>query len=92
MQGKALYVFIAFIFLLTFTGCSHKIPENLSVEALPIDAVVNGSILTGPSVLNDPERFVWGGSVLKGDDGKYHMIYNTFECGIRYRHLPTVGC
>ncbi|WP_303921797.1 glycoside hydrolase family protein [Draconibacterium sediminis] len=81
MQKNVLYIFIGFIFLLAISGCNSKSPEKLSIEALPIDAVVNGNILAGPSVLNDPDRFVWGGSVLKGDDGKYHMIYNVFECG-----------
>ncbi|WP_163322331.1 glycoside hydrolase family protein [Draconibacterium mangrovi] len=81
MQKNVLHTFIGFIFLLAISGCNNKSSEKLSIEALPIDAVVNGNILTGPSVLNDPDRFVWGGSVLKGDDGKYHMIYNVFECG-----------
>ncbi|WP_297096027.1 glycoside hydrolase family protein [uncultured Draconibacterium sp.] len=81
MLVRTFKVFVGFIILLTISGCGNKNPEKLSVEALPIDAVVNGNILSGPSALNDSDRFVWGGSVLKGDDGKYHMIYNVFECG-----------
>ncbi len=54
---------------------------TLTIEAKSIDAQVSDNILTGPSVLNDPDRFVWGASVIKGDDGKYHMLYNTWECG-----------
>jgi hypothetical protein len=51
------------------------------MQAGPVLAVVDGDILTGPSALNDPDRFVWGGSVVKGDDNKYHMLYATWECG-----------
>jgi hypothetical protein len=64
-----------------FAQCVDKKKNALIVEALPIDAQVSGDILVGPSVLNDPDRFVWGGSVIRGEGGKYHMLYNTWECG-----------
>jgi len=81
-------LFGIFWLILTLSSCHNKHSEELQVEALPVDAVVTGNILTGPSVINDPDRFIWGGSVVKGDDGKYHMIYNTFECG---DSLPEFG-
>ncbi|GAA3562252.1 glycoside hydrolase family protein [Snuella lapsa] len=62
-------------------GCTTPKPDSLHITAQPIDATVTGDILIGPSVLNDPNRFVWGGSVVKGNDGKYHMLYSTWECG-----------
>jgi hypothetical protein len=37
------------------------------------------------SVLSDPDHFVWGGSVVKGDDGKYHMFFAYFDAG---KNLP----
>lgn len=55
--------------------------KTVNVKANPIAAHITDHVLTGPSVLNDPDRFVWGGSVIKGDDGKYHMLYSTWECG-----------
>lgn len=55
--------------------------KQLAVRPLPVQARVEGDILAGPSVLSDPDRFVWGGSVIKGEDGKFHMLYNTWECG-----------
>lgn len=64
-----------------FIGCEKKIEQTLKVKALPVSAMVDGNILSGGSVLNDPERFVWGGSVVKGEDNKYHMLYATWECG-----------
>ena len=66
---------------LTLISCSKKNAVDLELEVLPVDAAVKGDILEGPSVLNDPDRFVWGGSVVKGYDGKYHMLYSTWESG-----------
>jgi hypothetical protein len=63
------------------SGCVNIRNKPLKVEPLPVDAKILGDILSGPSVLNDPDRFVWGGSVIKGDDNKYHMLYSTWECG-----------
>ncbi|MEN8186417.1 MAG: glycoside hydrolase family protein [Bacteroidota bacterium] len=78
---KKLTISIPLVFILIFsTGCCRK-KETLVINPLPINAQVSGDILKGPSILNDPNRFVWGGSVLKGTDDKYHMIYNTWECG-----------
>ncbi|MEN8155488.1 MAG: glycoside hydrolase family protein [Bacteroidota bacterium] len=62
-------------------GCTHKNPETLKVKAVPVYGKVNGNILSGSSVLNDPDRFVWGGSVIQGSDNRYHMLYATWECG-----------
>lgn len=71
-----LILFVANVFL---WSCNEN--KTLTIHPLPIDATIQGDILEGPSVLNDPGRFVWGGSVLKGDDGKYHMLYSTWEAG-----------
>lgn len=62
-------------------SCTRNKNTSLEVKALPIEAKVAGNVLSGPSVLNDANRFVWGGSVIKGMDGKYHMLYSTWECG-----------
>ncbi len=67
--------------LLIFSSCVKHINEGLNIIALPIQAKIDGNVLSGLSVLNDPDRFVWGGSVIKGDDNKYHMLYSTWECG-----------
>ncbi|MDC6362375.1 MULTISPECIES: glycoside hydrolase family protein [Flavobacteriaceae] len=73
---NVLMLFVANVFL---WSCNEN--KTLTIHPLPIDATIQGDILEGPSVLNDPDRFVWGGSVLKGDDGKYHMLYSTWEAG-----------
>jgi predicted GH43/DUF377 family glycosyl hydrolase len=33
------------------------------------------------SVLSDDNFFVWGGSVVEGEDGRYHMFYSVFDAG-----------
>lgn len=72
---------------LTFITCKPSNKTALQVAAKPIDASVNGDILVGSSVLNDPNRFVWGASVVKSGD-KYHMLYSTWESG---DSLPAFG-
>lgn len=76
---KRLYLVVLFATVLQ--GCIRKSYNSIEVEAQPIDAKVVGNILEGPSVLNDSTRFVWGASVIKGDDDRYHMLYSTWECG-----------
>ncbi len=66
--------------VIVFSSCAEKRNE-LAVKALPIDGKIVGNILSGSSVLNDSDRFVWGASVIKGKDDKYHMLYATWECG-----------
>ena len=73
--------FFIFLMAIIISGCVTNGQKALKVEALPVDAQIAGSILSGPSVLHDPDRFVWGASVIKGDDNKYHMLYSTWECG-----------
>jgi len=75
------FILSSLCLIILFVSCDTKDRAALKIEVLPIDAQVGENILFGPSVLNDPDRFVWGGSVVKGKDGKYHMLYNTFKCG-----------
>jgi hypothetical protein len=77
MKHTILYLCLASILI----SCAENKKGTLRVKAMPIDGKVDGNILSGPSALNDPDRFVWGGSVVKGDDNKYHMLYATWECG-----------
>ncbi len=58
---------------------------QLQLQAGRIDARVVDSgaspVLEGPSVLHNDGFFVWGGSVIKGEDGKYHMLYSRWPAG-----------
>ncbi len=69
------------ILIIQLSACTQKVNDPFEITALPIDAKIHGELLTGPSVLNDPNRFVWGANVIKGKDGRYHMLYNTFDAG-----------
>ncbi len=64
-----------------FSTCNHPKEKSVVIEAGAVHATIEDDILDGPSVLNDPDRFVWGGSVVKGEDNKYHMLYSTWEAG-----------
>lgn len=77
MRFLILYLCLATIGI----SCAKTNSETLEVEALPINGKIEGNILSGTSVLNDPDQFVWGASVIRGDDNKYHMLYATWECG-----------
>ena len=72
---------LSICFAISFISCNENKNRTLEITALGIDAQVVGDILSGPSVLNDPDRFVWGSSVVKGYNGEYHMLYGTWECG-----------
>lgn len=39
--------------------------------------------LKGSSVFQIPGYFVWGGSVVKGEDNKYHMLFSLWESGTK---------
>jgi len=74
-------IFLGIILSVLISNCTDKKQLSFGIISLPIDAQVKENILSGPSVLNDQDRFVWGGSVIKEDEKKYHMLYNTWECG-----------
>ncbi|PKB00504.1 hypothetical protein B0O79_3970 [Flavobacteriaceae bacterium MAR_2009_75] len=78
---KTTFALLPTFILLLFHSTIFSQSSDLHIIPQPIDAVQKDSLLTGASVLNDSDRFVWGASVLKGDDGKYHMLYNTWPCG-----------
>ena len=69
---------LSLIFLAYSDRSSNR---TLEVQALPIDATIDGHVLSGSSILNDPDRFVWGGSVIQGNDNKYQMLSSTWNCG-----------
>lgn len=76
---KILFFYLSLAIL--FSSCIENKEMDIKVEAIPIIGILEGDIISGASVLNDPDRFVWGASVIKADDNKYHMLYSTWECG-----------
>lgn len=53
---------------------------------MPVQAKLENNgisqLLDGPSVLKLEHYFVWGGSVVKGKDGNYHMLFALWESGL----------
>jgi len=70
-----------FITIVFFLSCIEKKENSHNIKALPISAEINNENLTGPNILGDSNNFVWGASVIKGDDKKYHMLYSFWESG-----------
>jgi hypothetical protein len=72
---------------MTFLALSCTAPDELDLNALlrplPGAARVEGdkTIITSPATLRDPDRFVWGASVIRGEDGRYHMFYSQWDAG-----------
>ncbi|MBC8182167.1 glycoside hydrolase family protein [candidate division KSB1 bacterium] len=42
------------------------------------------TIIKSPNTLQLEDFFVWGGSVIKGKDGRYHMLFSLWECGEKF--------
>jgi hypothetical protein len=76
-------VVLTSIFLLLY--CLNALAQKrFNIKPQPVDgtlyAVHNTVMLKGPSVLMDDNRFVWCGSVVKGNDSLYHMFFSTWSC------------
>ncbi len=56
---------------------------DISAGTLGGDFLVeNGKTdIQSPNTLQLDDFFVWGGSVIKGEDDKYHMLFSLWECG-----------
>ena len=59
------------------------------VDAIPGKIIKQGdrTIIESPNILQHPTEFIWGASVLKGDDGKYHMFYSQWDTGPENTHF-----
>ena len=60
--------------------------QNITITPGKIDARAVGlkespNKIIGASIFQIPNYFVWGASVVKGDDGKYHMLFSLWESG-----------
>ena len=73
------------VFLISIFFFSFNTYGQYNIKTLPVDAelsYVEGSrILDGPSILSMEGYFVWGGSVVKGRYGKYHMFFSRWIAG-----------
>ena len=72
--------------LLFSVGCQKKAasPDGpFIMEPIEGTIVTSGGItrIESPSVIQYPDQFVWGGSVIKGEDNRYHMFFSMFDAG-----------
>jgi hypothetical protein len=69
-----------------FWGCGGKDrPDQGPFILEPLEGRVSGEgaeiRIESPSLIQYPDQFVWGGSVVKGEDGRYHMFFSMFDAG-----------
>jgi hypothetical protein len=73
--------------VLAATTCSTPPQDDLNLNArirpLPGTAVAEDqrAIPASQAILDDPARFVWGASVIRGEDSRYHMFYAVWDAG-----------
>lgn len=79
--------FFGILLILLCWGC-HKEIGSASESMFPLAPLEGRVITTGnrislesPSVIQYPDQFVWGGSVVQGKDGRYHMFFSMFDAG-----------
>jgi hypothetical protein len=73
--------------LLVFNGAKIGSAQNIKIlpgiiDAKVVDIAECPNQIMGPSLFQIPNYFVWGASVVKGDDNKYHMLFSLWESGI----------
>ena len=85
-SGLALFILMQ-ISLLFIQACGQSTgsDEDVSFFLKPIPGQVKWeegkNIIKSPALLEDESHFVWGGSVARGPDGRYHMFYAVFDSG-----------
>lgn len=82
MKSK-IRLIIPLLALLLLTSCKQQ-QFRIGLGTIDGDLVQTdeGQFIQSASVLADSNEFVWGGSCVLGEDGKYHLFYAMFEAGI----------
>lgn len=80
-----LLTLVVFVFAFMLFSCSPQkveyVYEPMAVD-LKIDSL-NGEItVSGSSAFQVDGHFVWGGSIIKGEDSRYYMVYSAPETGV----------
>ncbi len=65
--------------------CGSASAQTYCVEAGPAEISVTRrdgrAVVTGEGAFQLPDHFVWGASVIRGDEGRYYMIYSAVPTG-----------
>jgi len=65
--------------VLLFAAQSYAGKDDLRLEVLPLPAASRASLTDNTSrayITADPNWYTWCPSVIRGDDGKYHMFHS----------------
>ena len=80
--------FLGIFLIIMGWGCRNASPPGSSGGMFPLEplegsvSVISGKItIESPSIIQYPDQFVWGGSVIQGKDGRYHMFFSMFDAG-----------
>jgi hypothetical protein len=76
---KYTLIFIASILLFSCTQHSQK--KETSYSDLNLNDLINQAQISEKNILKHEDYFTWGGSVVRGDDGKFHMFYARWPHG-----------
>jgi hypothetical protein len=86
---KRFFLMVMMIFLIS--SCRYQSAtgaESLSVSSRPVEGRFGEqdgiTVIESLQTLQLKDYFVWGGSVIKGEDNKYHMLFSLWECGEAY--------
>ncbi len=75
-------MFKSFVFIMAMgfsCFCKAQVkPGHVDAELVQMG---ESPVLVGPSALHNDGYFVWGGSVIQGGDGKFHMFYSRWPSG-----------
>lgn len=83
--SRTLWTLSFLVLTMTVTFCAHAQHVKVlpgKINAKMVDVLECPNKIMGQSVLQIPGYFVWGGSVVKGHDGKYHMLFSIWESGM----------
>jgi len=84
------YIKIILLIGIIFFACGKNEELNfqhtVSADALEGELYQqNGkTLIKSPNMLQLDNYFVWGGSVIKGKEGRYHMLFSLWECGEKW--------
>lgn len=66
-------------------SCATQDSLDLSALLQPVPGTLRVQdetvLVESPATLQDPAHFVWGASVIRGEDGRYHMFYSVWDAG-----------
>jgi len=79
------------LLVLLIAACQHRSFSEADSLSLSVKLLEGGffkqdgiTTVKSPNTLQLDDYFVWGGSVIKGRDEKYHMLFSLWECGEKW--------